>query len=74
MIVKDFYLARSFISNFLKEENICALLVQVGPGAHIYKRNLAQAYLQFPVNPKDFDLLGYFWHGQYYVNFVLAMG
>ena len=73
-IIKGFYLGQSFTLNFPTVDNICALLVQVGPGAHIYKRDLAQAYRQFPVDPKDFNLLGYFWQGQYYVDSVLAMG
>ena len=47
-IIKGFYLGQSFTLNFPSVDNICALLVQVGPGAHIYKRDLAQGLSSVP--------------------------
>ena len=38
--------------------------------ALIYKRDLAKAYRQFPIDPLDYQHLGYFWQGQYYFGTV----
>jgi hypothetical protein len=50
------------------------MILEAGQGALIYKRDLRQAYRQFPIDPSDYYLLGYFWEDHYYVDTVLAMG
>ena len=50
------------------------MVLEIGPGAVIYKRDLRQAYRQFPIDPGDYYLLGYFWKDSYYFDTVLAMG
>ena len=40
----------------------------------IYKRDLRKAYRQFPIDPGDYQLLGFTWNGVYYFDTVLAMG
>ena len=50
------------------------MVLEIGAGALIYKRDLRQAYRQFCVDPGDFYLLGYFWDNSYYFDTVLAMG
>ena len=50
------------------------MVLCVGPGAVIYKRDLRHAYRQFHVDLRDYQYLGYTWGGKYYVDTVLAMG
>ena len=50
------------------------MILDIGSGAVIYKRDLRHAYRQFPVDPADYYLLGYNWNDQYYFDTVLAMG
>lgn len=40
----------------------------------IADRDLKRAYRQFPVDPHDYPLLGYFWNGNFYFDVVLPMG
>ena len=46
----------------------------LGSGCLRFKRDLKQAYRQFPVDPRDYPLLGYFWNGNFYFDVVLPMG
>ena len=50
------------------------MVIQIGLGAHIYKRDLRHAYRQIPVDPADYQYLGYFWEDMAYFDTVLAMG
>ena len=73
-IPKDTYLGQPILLQFPTVDSICDLVSQVGGGAHIYKRDLRQAYRQFPIDPHDFNLLGYNWDRQFYFDTVLCMG
>ena len=73
-ISKEFYLQEKIESHYASVEEICQMVMRIGPGAMIYKRDLRQAYRQFPVDPADYYLLGYFWNDVYYFDTVLAMG
>ena len=46
-------------------EDVCKLVLGVGKGAVIYKRDLRPAYRQIPVDPRDYRYLGYRWDGKY---------
>ena len=50
------------------------MIRDIVPGAMIYKRDLKQAYRQFPVDPSDYRYLGYYWEVHFYFDTVLAMG
>ena len=73
-ISKEFYLEQRIETHYASVEEVCAMVLEIGQGAVIYKRDLRQAYRQFPVDPADYYLLGYFWKEQYYFDTVLAMG
>jgi len=55
-------------------DSIADAVVAVGAGCKLYKRDLRKAYRQFPVDPRDYPLLGYTWEGQLYFDTVLTMG
>ena len=47
-------------------DSIVDAVISLGPGCLLYKRDLKKAYRQFPVDPKDYHLLGYTWDNQFY--------
>ena len=49
-------------------------LCDIGPGAHIYKIDLARAFRQLFVDPSDWDLLGLHWDGDYYGDCKVPFG
>ena len=73
-ISKEFYLNQKIELHYASVEDVCRMVVDIGVGAVIYKRDLRQAYRQFPVDPADYRLLGYYWNNEYYFDTVLAMG
>ena len=73
-ISKDTYLDETFDLHYTGVDEICNLVLSIGQGAVIYKRDLRHAYRQFPVDPRDYQYLGYSWKGKIYFDSVLAMG
>ena len=73
-ISKELYLEEKIDCHYASVEQICEMILKIGPGAVIYKRDLRQAYRQFRVDPGDYYLLGYFWENSYFFDTVLAMG
>ena len=49
-------------------------LLQLGPGAYIYKTDLARGYRQLRVDPIDWPLLGFCHKGQYFVDICPPFG
>ena len=73
-IVKGTFLGQPFQLTFPTVDDVSRLILACGTGARIYKRDLAKAYRQFPIDPLDYRHLGYFWQGRYYFDTVLCMG
>ena len=59
-IVKGSFLGQPFDLKFPTVDDVCSLVRRCGQGALIFKRDLAKAYRQFPMDPLDYQLLGYF--------------
>ena len=73
-ISKDVYLGELIELHYASVNQVCEMVLNVGAGAHIYKRDLRHAYRQIPVDPADYRYLGYFWKDMLYFDSVLAMG
>ena len=73
-ISKDTYLGEIIDLHYASVEQVCRMVLEVGQGAVIYKRDLRHAYRQIPVDPSDYCYLGYFWKDLLYFDTVLAMG
>ena len=73
-ISKSTYLGELINLHYASMEHVCRMVMQVGKGAHIYKRDLRHAYRQIPVDPRDYRYLGYFWKDLFYFDTTLAMG
>ena len=70
----ELYLGEPSDLHFPTIDDIVTLIHQAGAGCFIYKRDLKTAYRQFPVDPGDWQYLGYFWNGRYYFDTTLCMG
>ncbi len=73
-ISKDMYLDEPIDLRYTSVEEVCNMVLEMGRGAVIYKRDLRRAYRQVPVDPRDYCYLGYKWNDQWLVDTVLAMG
>ncbi len=73
-ISKDSYLNEPINLRYASIEEVCNMVLKAGRGAVIYKRDLKQAYRQIPVDPGDYQYLGYMWEDQMFFDTVLAMG
>ena len=73
-ISKDYYLGDVIDLHYASVEQVCKMVLDIGSGSHIYKRDLRHAYRQIPVDPGDFQYLGYCWNDMLYFDTVLAMG
>ena len=47
---------------------------ELGPGCHLYKRDLKGAFRQFSMDPGDYFFTGLCWDGSIYIDTRLAMG
>ena len=68
------YLGEDISLTYPTVDNIASLIWSTGVGCLIYKRDLKRAYRQFPVDPRDYPLLGYCWNHSLYFDVVLPMG
>ena len=73
-ISKTTYLGDLINLRYASVERVCQMVMRVGKGAHIYKRDLRQAYRQIPVDPRDYRYLGFYWRNSFYFDNTLAMG
>ena len=73
-ISKDTYLGEIIDLHYASVEEVCQMVLSIGQGAVIYKRDLRHAYRQIPVDPGDYRYLGYVWKDLLYFDTVLAMG
>ena len=55
-------------------DNLVDFIIEVGPGALLYKRDLKKAYKLIPVDYRDINLLGYKFDDHYYFDTTLPMG
>ena len=73
-IPSDSFLGEPLDLTYPTIDAIVDVIVSLGRGCLLYKRDLRKAYRQFPVDPRDYSLLGYTWDGQFYFDTVLTMG
>ena len=55
-ISKDTYLGEVINLHYASVEQICNMVMEIGPGALIYKRDLRHVYRQISVDPRDYCL------------------
>ena len=55
-------------------DRIIEAIVATGQGCLLYKQDWKKAYRQFPVDHRDYHLLGNLWQNDFYFDAVLTMG
>jgi len=55
-------------------DRLCEFIVHHGPGCLIYKKDLKRAYRQLPIDPKDYNLLGFSFNGGFYFDLRCPFG
>ena len=73
-ISKDVYLGEIIELHYASVKQVCEMVLQIGVGSVIYKRDLRRAYRQVPVDPGDYCYLGYHWEDEFFFDTVLCMG
>ena len=73
-IPSDSFLGEAISLTYPTIDSIVDAVISLGPGCLLYKRDLKKAYRQFPVDHKDYHILGYAWDNQFYFDTILTMG
>ena len=73
-ISKDVYMGEIIDLHYASVKQVCEMVLRVGVGSVIYKRDMRRAYRQIPVDPGDYCYLGYHWGGAFFFDTVLCMG
>ena len=58
------YLFDDFEFTFPKIDDLSKLILTLGQGAFMWKRDLSRFFLQLPLDPIDFDKVCFVWRGQ----------
>ena len=66
------YMGGDYDFKFPTVLDLADLIVKKGPGCLLWKRDLSRWFLQLPVDPADYDKLGFVWRGKFwwFVSFV----
>ena len=73
-IPKQSYLGVEFELHYPTIDNFSTLIINKGPGCLMFKRDLRRAYRQIPVDPYDYNMLGFKWMDYTYFDTVLPFG
>ena len=66
------YLGENYNFTFPTVLDLADLILEEGPGCLLWKRDLARWFMQLPVDPADYDKLGFLWRGNFwwFVSFI----
>ncbi|KAK3732238.1 hypothetical protein QZH41_001624 [Actinostola sp. cb2023] len=73
-IPNDNFLGESYTLTYPTIHSLLDLVRQHGNGCLLYKLDLRRAYRQFPVDPRDYHLLGLWWKDMYFIDMRLPFG
>ena len=73
-IPKDTYLGAPYKLKLPCAQDLRDLILQQGPGCHLWSANLKRGYRQLRVCPADWPLLGISWRGAYYFDMAVPFG
>ena len=66
------YLGENYCFTFPTVLDLADLIQKEGPGCLLWKRDLERWFMQLPVDPADYDKLGFCWRGRFwwFVSFI----
>ena len=62
----EHYLGMPIEYAYPRIEDFKSFIVQLGPGCHIYKRDLSRYFLQIPLDPNEYPKVGFIWRGFFF--------
>ena len=68
------YLGEAYSFTFPTVLDLAELVIELGPGCLLWKRDLSRWFLQLPVDPGDYDKLGVIWRGAWFVFLSFVWG
>ena len=60
--------------NYATVDDAIAMIKRVGPGCYLAKTDIESAFSLLPVDPTDYNLLGFQWNSEFYYSKVMPMG
>ena len=72
--IHDFIDPSAYTLNYCTVDDAYSIVNKLGPGTLLSKIDLKNAFRLIPVRPADWNLLGIFWRGNYYVDTCLLFG
>ena len=72
--INDFIDRDQYSLQYTSVDDTVQRLLNLGPGALMAKVDLKSAFCMVPVHPADWELLGMYWRGMFYVNTCLPFG
>jgi len=73
-ISKDSFLDEPFSLSLSRLADFADLIIAKGPGCLLFKKDLKRAHRRIPVDPRDYNLLGYHWNDFLYFDLVPPFG
>ena len=67
------YLEQVITLRYPTVNDLCRKVKKLGLGCYSYK-DMAQAFRQIPMDPRDWSLLGLYWEGAYFLDKAAVMG
>ena len=61
------YLGEAYKFTFPTVLDLADLIIKLGPGCLLYKRDLSRWFLQLPIDPGDYDKLAVIWRGLWFM-------
>ena len=61
------YLGEDYKFEFPTVLDLAKVIVDLGPGCLLWKRDLSCWFMQLPVDPADYDKLGVVWRGGWFL-------
>ena len=71
---KDFYLNEKTSYDFPRLDDFEILILKVGQGAKMWKRDLERYFLQIPLDPGDYSKTGFIWRSNYFFFIAYMFG
>ena len=68
------YFGTKMLLQYPTIDTLVDMVVQLGPGCHLYKKDIRKCYKQIPVDYRDINLLGFKFDNHVYYDCTLPMG
>ena len=72
-IPQDTYLGKYCKLRLPGIDQLVEFILEKGHHCLVFKKDLSRAYHQFPIDPKDYHLLGFHYQGKFYLTLTVLL-